>query len=166
MGVKWKTVKNEFPKMEQSIKSLSGKKVKVGVLGGEHAWLAGIHEYGCKIPVTPKMRAWFAYQGFPLKKSTTVITIPERSFLRAGFDEHHRDVLKKADMLIPLLLDGRVSQQDMFEMVGETLATKIKTYARSLNNPPNADMTVERKGKSNPLVDTGTMIESITYEVK
>ena len=86
MGVKWKTVKNEFPKMEQSIKSLSGKKVNVGVLGGEHAWLAGIHEYGCKIPVTPKMRAWFAYQGFPLKKSTTVITIPERSFLRAGFD--------------------------------------------------------------------------------
>ena len=55
MGVKWKTVKNEFPKMEQSIKSLSGKKVNVGVLGGEHAWLAGIHEYGCKIPVTPKM---------------------------------------------------------------------------------------------------------------
>ncbi|MBD8945792.1 MAG: hypothetical protein EGR97_00490 [Clostridiales bacterium] len=165
MGVKWKTVKNEFPKMEQSIKSLSGKKVNVGC-DWANAWLAGIHEYGCKIPVTPKMRAWFAYQGFPLKKSTTVITIPERSFLRAGFDEHHRDVLKKADMLIPLLLDGRVSQQDMFEMVGETLATKIKTYARSLNNPLNADMTVERKGKSNPLVDTGTMIESITYEVK
>ena len=165
MGVKWKTIKDDFPKMEREISKLNGKKVNVGC-DWANAWLAGIHEYGCKIPVTEKMRAWFAYQGYPLKKSTTVIVIPERSFLRTGFDEHHKDVLKKAEMLIPLLLDGKISGDNVLEMVGETLATKIKTYARNLNRPPNAEMTKEQKGSNNPLVDTGTMIESITYEVE
>ncbi len=166
MGVKWKTIKDGFPKMEREISNLNGKKVNVGVLEGEHMWLAGIHEYGCKIPVTDKMRAWFAYQGHPLNKSTTVIVIPERSFLRAGFDEHHKDVLKRAEMLIPQLLDGKINGDKMLEEIGESLATKIKAYARSLNSPPNAEMTKEQKGSSNPLNDTGNMINSIRYEVE
>lgn len=166
MKIKWKTVKNKFPETRASLKGLDGRKVNVGALKGEHAWLSGIHEYGCKIKVTPKMRAWFAYQGYPLKKTTTVITIPERSFLRGGFDEHHESVLKKIDLLIPLLLEGRIGREDLFSAAGETLATKIKTYARNLDSPPNAKMTVERKGSSNPLVNTGDMIESISYEVE
>ena len=165
MRVKWKTVKNEFPAMERSIRGLNSKKINVGC-DWANAWLAGIHEYGCKIKVTPKMRAWFAYQGYPLKKTTTVITIPERSFLRAGFDEHHENVLKIVDRLVPLMLHGQMNKHDFLETIGESLATKIKTYARDLNSPPNAEMTKEQKGSSNPLVDTGTMIESITYEVK
>ena len=46
MKFKISTVKNEFPSMEKSVEELSGLKVNVGVLGGEHAWLASIHEYG------------------------------------------------------------------------------------------------------------------------
>lgn len=167
MGAKWKTVKNDFPKMEQSIKDLNGKRLNVGALGGgENAWLAGIHEYGCKIPVTPKMRAWFAYQGFPLKKTTTVIVIPERSFLRAGFDKEHESVLKKCEAMLPDVLHGTMSVEKYCETAGLLLATRIKDYARNLDKPANSPMTVKMKGSSNPLVDTGSMIESITYEVE
>ena len=167
MGVEWKTVKDDFPKMEKSIEALNGKKVDVGVLdGGENAWLAAIHEYGCKIPVTPKMRAYLHRRGLHLKSTTNFITIPERSFLRSGFDEHNKEVLKKVEQTMPDVLIGTMSVEKYCEIIGLLLSNKIKDYARNLKKPPNHPFTVEQKGSSNPLVDTGTMIESISYEVK
>ncbi len=168
MGVKWKTVKNEFPSMEKSIKGLNKRQINVGHLdGGENAWLAGIHEYGCKITVTPKMRAWFRNQGFPLKKSTTTINIPERSFLRAGFDKYHEEVLDKCEKAIgQLLTNGDVDGFLVF--VGELLRDKIQDYARDeVNTPPKHPLSLQRNpGKTNPLVISGDMIGAITYEVK
>ena len=50
MAVKIRTKRNKIPLMEKEFNTLNGKKVQVGVLGGgENAWLAGIHEYGCTI---------------------------------------------------------------------------------------------------------------------
>ena len=43
------------------------------------------------------------------------------------------------------------------------LASKIKDYARDLDSPPNHPFTVEQKGSSNPLVDTGDMIGGISW---
>lgn len=45
MGVRIKTTKDEFPETQRATKALSGKKVIVGCLEGEHQWLASIHEY-------------------------------------------------------------------------------------------------------------------------
>ena len=39
MGVKWKTTKNEFPKMLANIQGLNEKSIEVGAIAGEHAWL-------------------------------------------------------------------------------------------------------------------------------
>lgn len=167
MGIKVKTTKDEFPRMEKSLRSLNGRKVKCGAIGGgEHAWLAGIHEYGCRIPVTPKMRAYLHSKGLHLKESTTEIVIPERSFLRAGFDEHHQKVANKVDRTLPDVLAGTMSEEQFLETIGILLSSKIKDYARDLRKPANHPFTVEQKGSSNPLVDTGSMIESITYEVE
>ena len=167
MGIKVKTTKNEFPRMEKTMRSLNGRRVKCGAIGGgEHAWLAGIHEYGCRIPVTPKMRAYLHNKGLHLKESTTEIVIPERSFLRAGFDEHHQKVENKVDRTLPDVLAGTMSKEQFLETIGILLSSKIKDYARDLSKPANHPFTVEQKGSSNPLVDTGAMIESITYEVE
>lgn len=46
MGVKHKTVKNDFPSMKKRIEEIDGMAVEVGVLRGESKWLASIHEYG------------------------------------------------------------------------------------------------------------------------
>ena len=54
MKVKWKTKKNLLPAMEAAVKSLNGRQVTVGVSGADNAYLAMIHEYGCKIQVTDK----------------------------------------------------------------------------------------------------------------
>lgn len=168
MGVKFKAKTNKFPSMIASVKALDGKKISVGVLRGEHKWLASIHEYGCRIPVTDKMRNWLKANGLPLKSSTTEIVIPERSFLRAGFDKYHEQVLDKANLLEPLFIDGTISEEEFFDTIGNLLADRIKDYAEDLNSPAKHPFTLQQNGnKANPLVDSGNMInEGITYEVE
>ena len=59
--------------------------VKKGVKrsdGEDAVQIAAVHEFGCTIAVTPKMRAYLHYQGIHLKAETTHIHIPARPFLR------------------------------------------------------------------------------------
>ena len=167
MAVRWNTQRNNFPRMETTIEELNGKKVSVGVLGGgENTWLASIHEYGCVIPVTDKMRAYLHKTGLHLKKSTTQIVIPERAFLRNGFDEGKDEVLSNTQQLIGDVVGGTMTAEQFCEIVGLLLKGKIQDYARDLNSPPNHPYTVANKGSSNPLINTGDMIGAITYRVE
>lgn len=167
MGVNIKTTKNDFPKMEKTAKLLSNRNINVGHLdGGEQAWLAAIHEYGCTIKVTDKMRAWLHRNGLHLKKSTTTITIPERSFLRAGFDANHEKVIKLNEAALGDCLES--GDVDTFlESVGQMLRDKIVDYAVDLKTPPKHPFSLQRNpGKTNPLIITGDMVNALTYEVE
>ena len=166
MKIKYKTKVDKMTEIAAQLQGLKGRKVIVGALQGNSAWLAGIHEYGCNIPVTPKMRAFLHSQGLHLKASTTVIKIPERSFLRSGHDAHVDRVMTQTERALSQVVAGKMSVDDMLDLCGEQFATAIKTYMRDLSNPANHPYTVEQKGSSNPLIDTGGLLESITWEVK
>lgn len=166
MSFKWKIIKNQFPSMESAVKAIDGKKINVGVKG-EHAWLASIHEYGCTIQITPKMRAWLHRNGFHVKDSTTQIVIPERSFLRSGFDECHLDAIEQGERILPLVLEGKLSETQLYELVGGALRDGIQDYAEDMSSPSKHPFTLERNGgKSDLLTDTGDMINSIDFEVE
>lgn len=151
--------------MIAEIKNLNGKKIKVGV-AGENAWIAGIHEYGCRITITEKMRNWLKANGLPVRASTSHITIPERSFLRGGFDNCSDEIAEKISMMVPLVLNGEISEKTFYDTTGILFRDRVKDYAVSLNSPSNHPFTIKRKGSSNPLVDTGEMIDNISYEVE
>lgn len=164
MGVKIKTKKTKIPEMRKNLKALGGLKIQVGVMG-EIAWLARIHEYGCKIQVTPKMRAFLHAKGLHLKDNTEYITIPERAFLRNGYAENKDEVLEIAKSVICDVIHGDLSIDEYGNIVGDELASRIQDYATDLSSPANHPFTVKQKGSSNPLEDTGQMIDSIGYEV-
>lgn len=164
MGAKWKTVVNKIPEMTTTTETISKSKVKVGALTGSNAWLMGIHEYGCDIPVTPKMRAYLHHQGLHLKDSTTHIKIPERSVLRSTFDSENDRIVKQTERAICQVLDGKMSVDDMLDLYGEQFATAMKKTMRDLSTPANHPYTVEQKGSSNPLINTGDLLESITWK--
>ena len=164
MGVKWKTTIDKIPEISSTARTISNRKVKVGALQGSHAWLAGIHEYGCDIPVTPKMRAFLHSQGLHLSPSTTVIKIPERSFLRTGHDKNVDRIIEQTERALGLVLGGKMTVDDMLDLYGQQMATAIKLYIRDLKSPANHPFTIEQKGSSNPLVDTGGLIDSITWK--
>ena len=163
MKVTHTTKYNDFPEVKKQIDLINGAGVEVGVLRGEKQWLAAIHEYGCDIEVTPKMRKFLASQGMRLKKTTKHIHIPERSFLRAGYDKHRDAVGRKASRLLADVTAGKITARGCYQATGIELSSKIKEYAVELDNPPNHPFTADRKGSSNPLVDTGEMIGGITW---
>ena len=166
MKTKYTTKVNKFPDMQQVIKTLNNKSIEVGAIKGEHSWLAAIHEYGCNITVTPKMRAFLHHQGLHLKDSTTVIKIPERSFLRSSHDENAEKVMKQSERALGQVVVGKMSLEQYIDMVGRDYVTMIKEYIVELSSPPNHPYTIEQKGSDNPLVSTGGLVESISYRVK
>lgn len=168
MGVKHVVKTNRIKDLASAMKELDGRSVEVGVFEGEHAWLAHIHEFGCVIQVTPKMRAYLHHMGLHLKPTTTVITIPERSFLRGGYDEKKDEVMRQQDMLLDAVINGGLDIHTFLDAVGTVLEGKIKEYAIDLSDPGLHSYTLEHRhnGGSNPLVDTGDMVGSITHRIR
>lgn len=105
-------------------------------------------------------------KGLHLKKSTSVIKIPERSFLRSGHDECVDEILNMTEKAISQVISGKMGSHKLIDWVGEQMATHIKEYAASLSTPPNHPYTVDQKGSSNPLNDTGGMINGISWRTK
>jgi hypothetical protein len=158
---------NNIDRVTRSLRQLKRKSIKVGVMGGESelAMIAAVHEFGTEIEVTPKMRGWFAANGFPLKKDTTKIVIPERSFLRSGYDENIDEIVGTIESLLPAVLENSVQPSVFTEMIGLEFAGMIQKKLRDLRQPSNSDMTKEIKGSSNPLIDTGRLVGAIRHEV-
>ena len=166
MGAKIKTKFDITDKILGAAEALDGVNLNVGVITGEHQWLAGIHEYGCKIPVTPKMRAYLHSIGVHLKLSTTEIVIPERSFLRSGYDKNQKTILNHASRLLRDVMGGKMSAEKYLETVGTEVRDFIKDYAIELSDPPKQPWPTRPEEFDNPLAMTGDMINGIEYEIE
>ena len=90
--------------------------------------------------------------------------IPERPFFRNAISEMNDG--------LPDLLRGIVDPETMTvdtreaNLIGAWAADLVQTSIRELKEPPNADATIERKGSSNPLVDTEYLQSAVTWEVE
>lgn len=158
---------NNIPQLSDRLKEVSAKKGKVGYpAGSTQEMIAKVHEFGARIRVTDKMRGYLAVHGLHLKASTTHIVIPERSFLRTGADLAQKEIDAQAKTLIKSLFDGSLSAEAFIEKLALILKGKIQEHAIDLSNPANHPFTVEMKGSSNPLVDSGDLIGSMEVEVE
>jgi len=63
------------------------------------------------------------------------------------------------------IVNGTMKVETALGLVGEVMADAITQKIITLRTPPNAPYTIKAKGSSNPLVDTGQLKNSITYEV-
>lgn len=159
---------NNIPRLLRTLRKLNGTDIQVGVHEGEAeiSMIAAVHEYGIDIQVTDKMRGWFAYSGYPLKKTTTVITIPERSFIRSGFDENIDKIERKIRDMMPDVMANNINPDMFMDAIGLEFAGLIQKKLRDLQSPANGSMTTERKGSSNPLIDSGRLVGAIVHKVK
>ena len=148
---------------------LQNSVIRIGIFGQGDAkilLIATVNEFGANINVTDRMRNYLRSQGLFLKDSTTQIRIPERSFIRTGF-EKNRERLKQSieeDLIRVLTLDMDVNV--FLNKVGNFAVGLIQKYLRDLREPPNHPFTIEQKGSSNPLIDTGALISRITYKIE
>lgn len=97
---------------------------------------------------------------------TKSVKIPERSFLRTGHDQNVERIIKQTERALGQVIAGKMSMDDMYKLYGQQMSSAIKKYMRDLSSPPNSSATILAKGSSNPLVDTGQLVSSITYKVE
>lgn len=160
--------KNRIPDILKVLEELERFQVEIGIFGEDDSHLlmiARVHEFGCRITVTPKMRAWFAYQGYPLRADTTEIVIPERSYMRSTLDEITGALEKLIETLILQVVALKTTPRQMYEIIGEWVVSRIQEKIVTLRVPALHPMTIERKRSTNPLIDIGRMRQSIIWRV-
>lgn len=91
--------------------------------------------------------------------------IPARHFFGPAIDENQALIDRWQDELIDQYLDGKVSLRGMLEELGKRVVKLVQDKIRSNVPPPNAPSTVAKKGSDQTLIDTETMLKSVTYKV-
>jgi hypothetical protein len=92
--------------------------------------------------------------------------IPQRSFVRAAVDEHVEEIRALQKSLLQQVLGARIGVKEALERLGAFVVGLIQQRIADGIDPPNAAATVARKGSATPLVDTGQLRASITYQVR
>ena len=145
-----------FAKLKVRAEEIASKRVHVGVLatgaGAQRVEgsdisvveLAAIHEFG-----------------------SPAAGIPERSFIRSTLQVHEREALRhKTAELCRAVILGAMSVDQALNLLGVWATAAIRrSITTGKITPPLKQATIDRKGSSRPLVDTGQLINSITHEV-
>lgn len=86
--------------------------------------------------------------------------IPQRSFLRATVQEKRRKYKKMFSKLAKKIIDGKLTLKQALNLVGLQVQTDVKEKITNIKEPE----LKQREG--NPLIDTGHLRQSITFEVE
>ena len=92
------------------------------------------------------------------------IGVPERPFMDIAYATNkskYRKLILKALSKIDIL-----NQTQFLNKLGVEAVNDIQDTIVSLKSPANADSTIALKGSSNPLIDSGHMRQSVTYQIK
>lgn len=148
------------------------QRLEIGILektSPENLMKAIVNEFGYDtpgIPVTPELRKWFAFKGYPLKKSTRYIKIPARPFISAGIYENLEEIWDTLDELNVAVHDQKITVRQALNRLGALIVFKIQKYMDEGSFKENHPLTVQEKGHTNPLIGHGGLRNSIGYSVK
>lgn len=163
------TDETRVPEFMAMLKELTTTHLEIGIFsssGGDILMIANVNEFGVSINVTPKMRGYLSGAlGIHLRKDTKTIEIPERSFIRGGYDANVNKMQKQGEKLLEQVINLQLPVDVFFKTLGESIVGMIQEFMTDLKNPPNHPATIANKGSSNPLIDSGRLRQSITYKV-
>lgn len=90
---------------------------------------------------------------------------PPRPFMRVGFVPKIKDILPSFVSMAHQVAMGRRSWADVNAQLGFKLKTILQEVIEAWNTPPNSPVTVSLKGFNDPLIHTGTMLDTIQTKV-
>ena len=91
--------------------------------------------------------------------------IPERSWMRSWFDTNLRSIKAMIIRVTNKIKERKITAERALNILGAWAVGELKKSIIQLRTPPNAPVTIARKGSSNPLIDTGQMLNTIRYKV-
>jgi hypothetical protein len=92
--------------------------------------------------------------------------VPERSFIRAWFDENEPKLRELLVVLMRQAIKGDLTRQQVLDQVGQYAVGSIQQRIADGIGPENAPSTVAKKHSTKPLIDTGTLRSAISYEIR
>lgn len=91
--------------------------------------------------------------------------VPQRSFIRGWYDESQEENKRIVSVLQKQVLRGEVTQEVALNRFGLKCVGDIQRRIVAGIEPALAQSTIDKKGSSTPLVDTGQLRASISHEV-
>lgn len=94
--------------------------------------------------------------------------IPARPFISVTIDQNKQKIFQIKEKLGAKLLAGQIDIQKALGLLGALVQGMIK---KTISGPlfketvPNDPGTIKQKGSSQPLIDTGTMRNSTTWQI-
>jgi len=155
MGVKITDNKKDYDKFKKQFNKLKKRPlVAVGVLGKE-----GSEVYEDDTATTVDVAT---YNEFGTD------TIPARSFLRSTYERDQSKFLAILRRYKLQLVREKITVRQVLTFVGEYAQKQIQKTLTAGGIPfiPNSPATIESKGSSKPLIDSGQLRQSIRYEVR
>ena len=138
--------------MRRVQKAARGRTVKVGLLSGNGGAPSGDGDKSLLDVAT--------FHEFGIGNN------PERSFVRAWFDENKNEHKALERKLAESVVRGQNTVDSALDKMGLLLSATMQMRIRGGIGEDLAESTIERKGSSTQLVDTGSLVSAISHEVE
>lgn len=147
MGFGFTDLTPEGKKYFRELKKMTDMEIQVGFQGDQKyedgtsiAQVAAINEFGAS-------------------------DIPERPFMRQSFENHEGELQAVCDAAQRLVSSGGSAEQAL-QQIGVIAKGLVQDEIVNGGFTPNAESTIKKKGSEQPLIDTGTMRQSVNFVVK
>jgi hypothetical protein len=95
------------------------------------------------------------------------IDVPQRSFIRETVDGDKNKIGKIVSHAMRQFIGNKNSRPERIgDLIGIQLQALIQERMSDGIPPPNSQSTINRKGSSTPLIDTGQLRSSISFETE
>ncbi len=139
-------------KLKRNLKNTGKNLVKVGIFGERaDAAHAGTQKSNVEIA---------GFQEFGTK------TIPSRSYIRATIDAEKVKIRRLQKKLAEQIIKRRTTEVQGLNLLGVFLTGAMQKRIQGGLSPALKPATIKRKGSSKPVIDTGQLIQSITFAVE
>ena len=179
MAIGHDLIRADLERLKRELASLEKMTLYIGVqgdAGSDMLMIARVHEYGLLLKMSDKMRRYLGAAGlFDSDDNYTprpgsrqgYVNIPERSFIRASYDTGQRELQEYVNTAIAKVIDGRKTAREAMEEIGLRAAQMTQNFMGGATIPPqNTKFTLSRKGAQTPLIDSGRLVGSITYQIE
>lgn len=92
--------------------------------------------------------------------------VPERSFLRAWFDENESRAYQMCQVMLTTVVQGKRTKEQALQLLAMKFVGEIQQRISQGIPPANAQSTIDKKGSSTPLIDTGQLRSSISFKIE
>lgn len=92
--------------------------------------------------------------------------IPERSFLRSALNENLAKYVRLNKVNLVRVLRGQLTAEQALGQLGEMAKGHVQHRIRDGKFAPLKSATIAHKGSSKPLIDSGNMMQAVTYVVE